>query len=89
MYLRNGKPMQYKEEGAAFFPPATPPSLGMVPPRTMGLHPGMLTHGFEQASGVGADAPATADMAGILSTPTPWVFAAVGAVAGFLLWRHK
>jgi len=39
--------MTYKEEGAAFLPPTR--GAGMVPPRVMGLQPGMLTGGFAEA----------------------------------------
>ena len=38
--------MPESEEGAAFFQPVT---MGEVPPRPMGLQPGMLTGGFVEA----------------------------------------
>ena len=85
MYVNDGKPMSYAEEGAAFFPPTLPP-LGMVPPRTMGLDMQLLRQGF--VSGVGDDA-VVAEAPSVLSTPTPWLVAAAGAVVGFFLWRHK
>lgn len=89
MYVNNGKPMEYKEEGAAIFPSPTPP-MGVVPPRTMGIDMSLLTNGFVPGvAGIGADAPTTGTEPSIFATPTPWVIAAVGAVAGFLLWRHK
>src|SRR5258706_1544648 len=41
MYLRDGKPMSYPEEGAAFFQP-----LSLVPPRTMGIDLNLLRGGY-------------------------------------------
>jgi hypothetical protein len=80
MYLSNGKPMEYKEEGAAFLPPTR--GAGMVPPRVMGLQPGMLTHGFVPANGLGD--PVAAD-----DDTRPYMALLAGAIAGFLVWRFK
>ena len=50
MYRRDNQQMPESEEGAAFFQPMTFESeMGMVPPRVMGLQPGMLTGGFAEA----------------------------------------
>ena len=46
MYRRDNRQMPESEEGAAFFQPVT---MGEVPPRPMGLQPGMLTGGFDEA----------------------------------------
>lgn len=46
MYRRDNRQMPETEEGAAFFRPIT---MGEVPPRPMGLQPGMLTGGFDEA----------------------------------------
>ena len=52
--------MEHPEEGAAFFEPITMESeLGMVPPRTMGLQPGMLRNGFVPVRGLGISNPAS------------------------------
>jgi hypothetical protein len=93
MYFNKGKPMQYKEEGAAFFPPAAPPAdfpmrgIGMLPPRTMGIDMSLLTNGF--VAGVGADDATTAEEPSVFSTPAPILAAAVGFLGGFILWRLK
>lgn len=91
MYLRDGRRMTEHEEGAAFFEPIKGPSLGLVPPRTMGLDLDLLRRGYVPTRGVGADAApvATAESPSVFSEPLPWLAAAAGAIGGFILWRLK
>jgi hypothetical protein len=100
MYFNKGKTMQYKEEGAAFFPPAAPPDdfpthgIGsMIPPRTMGIDMSLLQNGFVPMHGLGAepssaylDANAAVTEVGLSKLI---LIGAAGAVAGFMFWRHK
>lgn len=54
MYRRNGQKLPHPQEGAAYFDAFA----DVIPPRTMGLQPGMLTHGFVPiAGGIGDEAP--------------------------------
>jgi len=90
MYRREGQKLPEPEEGAAYFDAFA----DVVPPRTMGLHPGMLTQGFVPIPGYGrlgdaAPAPEETTYGGVLSTPTPWLVGAAGLLAGFLFGRRK
>jgi hypothetical protein len=58
MYRRNGQRLPEPQEGAAYFDAFA----DVVPPRTMGLHSGMLTQGFVPIpgyGGLGDEAPPT------------------------------
>lgn len=102
MYVRDGKQMQYREEGAAFFEPVRL-DVGMIPPRTMGLQPGMLTHGFVPTYGIGqytADAveedPSSIPVLAAAVSPSapppdhvPWLFGIGAAIGGFILFSGK
>jgi hypothetical protein len=91
MYRRDGKGLQEREEGAAIFRDVihvpsnwSTQGLGMIPPRTMGLQPGMLRRGFVPANGLG-QAAATAET---YAPWTPWLLGAIGVIGGFCLVRR-
>ncbi len=90
MYRRNGQRLPEPQEGAAYFDAFA----DVVPPRTMGLHEGMLTRGFVPIPGfgrLGDDAPAPVETfhPGVLSSPIPWLVGAAGVLGGFLFGRRK
>ncbi len=95
MYFNKGKPMHYKEEGAAFFPPVAPPisGLGVVPPRTMGIDMDLLTNGFVPIPGMGAETTSPAPPASPAECVeckervkwAVWAFV-IGAAGGFI-WK--
>ncbi len=102
MYVRDGQRMPEPEEGAAFFEPIRF-DVGMIPPRTMGLEPGMLTRGYDlrglgqyTADSVDSDPssiPVVAAAVGPQQNPpadhVPWLFGIGAAIGGFILFSGK
>jgi len=85
MYRRDGQAMPEREEGAAFFHP-----IGFdgseVPPRVMGLQPGMLTQGFVPSvhEAVGDDAAPSGGgtITDALESPAWRILSMAGAALG-------
>ncbi len=78
--------MPEPEEGAAYFDAFA----DVMPPRTMGLHEGMLSRGFVPIPGFGdVLAPVETTAPGVLSSPIPWLVGAAGVLGGFLFGRRK
>ena len=98
MYLSNGKPMTYKEEGAAFFPPIAfgqfaadhPPATDVATSATVGLTTNATvaataTPGGTAATSAGSQTAGSDDS----MSWTPWLVFAAGAVGGFFLFGKR
>ncbi len=96
MYLRDGKPMQYKEEGAAFFQPISmgqfvgdsAPPVDMTGSGTRAMTADASTSsadgGAPASPPSGASAPSNDS-----SSATPWWVFAAGALGGFFLYKRR